>query len=83
MSNIRVLELSDDMLDQVAGGAGQTVDEARQSLLRLEALAEQYKAAQDSDRKDKADSGSTGQDAVQNAMLQGLLNSQMGTTQTR
>lgn len=77
MSNIHVLELSDDMLDLVAGGAGQTVDEARQSLMRLEELAEQYKAAQDSDRKNKENPGSAGQHAVQNAMLQGLKNSQL------
>lgn len=65
-------ELSDDMLDLVSGGAGQTVDEAKQSLLDMIDKAEQYKA--DQDRKKKEESAA--QNALQNAMLQGLLNSQ-------
>ena len=69
------VELSDDMLDLVAGGAD-LVDERKQSLLDMMDKADQYKAAQENTR-------SAGQDALQNAMKQGLINSQMGTTQIR
>lgn len=76
MEEKRVEALSDDMLDLVAGGAD-PVDERKQRLLDMIDLAEQYKAAQDSDRKNKENPGSAGQHAVQNAMLQGLKNSQL------
>ena len=65
-------ELSDDMLDLVSGGAD-VVDERKQSLLDMIDKAEQYKA--DQDRKKKEESAA--QNAVQNAMLQGLKNSQL------
>ena len=68
-------ELSDDMLNLVSGGAD-VVDERKQSLLDMMDKADQYKAAQENTR-------SAGQDALQNAMKQGLINSQMGTTQIR
>lgn len=67
-------ELSDDMLDLVSGGAGQTVDEVRQRLIDM---AERYEAARDGGGKSKEDSGSAYQDAFENAMKQGLLNSQL------
>ena len=73
-------ELSDDMLGFVSGGAGQTpdsVDEVRQRLMDMADMAEQYKAAQEGSGKSKADSGSAYQDAFQNAMKQGLFNSQL------
>lgn len=76
MEEKRVEALSDDMLDLVTGGAD-SVDERKQRLLDMIELAEQYKAAQDSDRKNKENPGSAGQHAVQNAMLQGLKNSQL------
>ena len=65
-------ELSDDILDLVSGGAD-VVDERKQSLLDMIDKAEQYKA--DQDRKKKEESAA--QNAVQNAMLQGLKNSQL------
>lgn len=65
-------ELSDDMLNLVSGGAD-VVDERKQSLLDMIDKAEQYKA--DQDRKKKEESAA--QNAVQNAMLQGLKNSQL------
>ena len=64
-------ELSDDILDLVSGGAD-VVDERKQSLLDMIDKAEQYKADQDRKKKEE----SAGQNALQNAMLQGLLNSQ-------
>ena len=69
-------ELSDDMLGHVSGGAGQTVDEVRQSLMDMADMAEQYKAAQEGSGKNKEDSGSAAQNAIQNAMKKGLLSSQ-------
>lgn len=65
-------ELSDDMLDLVSGGAD-VVDERKQSLLDMIDKMDQYKA--DQDRKKKQEGA--GQDALQNAMLQGLKNSQL------
>ena len=65
-------ELSDDMLNLVSGGAD-VVDERKQSLLDMIDKAEQYKA--DQDRKKKEESAA--QNAVRNAMLQGLKNSQL------
>ena len=65
-------ELSDDMLNLVSGGAD-VVDERKQSLLDMIDKVDQYKA--DQDRKKKEESAA--QNAVQNAMLQGLKNSQL------
>ena len=67
------VELSDDMLDLVSGGADQ-VDERKQRLLDMMA---RYETAQGGGGNSQADSGSAGQEAVQNAMLQGLMNSQL------
>lgn len=71
MEEKRVEALSDDMLDLVAGGAD-TVDERKQSLLDMIA---RYEAAQDGGGKSKEGTGGAYQEAVQNAMKQGLMNS--------
>lgn len=65
-------ELSDDMLDLVSGGAD-VVDERKQSLLDMIDKVDQYKA----DQERKAKQQGAGQTALQNAMLQGLKNSQL------
>lgn len=76
MKEKRVEALSDDMLDLVSGGAGQTsnaVDERKQKLLDM---MDRYEAAQGGSGKPQDNAGSAYQDAIQNAMKQQLKNSQ-------